>query len=398
MKSYRGHVRTAAKGRKTGAVRSRKASWGAGRSRPAALPTSESLDRTEALNLQRTAGNSAVDMLVHKGDVAESTVVQRAAPADAAVVTPEADMLDAQVYIDNFYEGVREGAELLAKCRDIGIESFKDVTKLPSPPDIASEVALALMGVVLGEIPGWSILVEGLTTGVFGKEWAALMADLGKEGGEKLTKGLEKGGEFVKSGFEKGHEAAEKGAAASEDAKAAGELRELRVKSVSDWASAIARASDEKHQADAWLRTMRTRPVMRGKLATTIAARLGPIPGFKPNEAKELVERAAGQYELALYKEKFKGTGEHVIHEHVDKLDRRWIDRKWIDGINRPILVQISRLKGWPIAPYKGGASGAPESGPQQITMDLDADALGQFLELPDRRDVTVEAKQAKFQ
>lgn len=274
------------------------------------------------LQLQQMAGNKAVTSLMRAPTkTPKKPPKEKPAPKISDKAASD-DLSFALKYVDDFYEGVRDVLELKDKVRDNAIRNYVEFGKLTDPPSLADAIFGAIVSSLIGLIPGGAIIKAGITTGLFALDMRGLRKDLevmpipGVSADEEKAKGptarhtgkAEKiydkgktaydiGGNIV--GAVKENQKKQEEAAAAETA--AKEIAGLHHGRVTDWTKAIQDARKQEDQVTAWLKLAVTFG-KRGGLEAGVKRYLGPIP-----EVNEAFQKALEkEYELALYREKYK--------------------------------------------------------------------------------------------
>jgi hypothetical protein len=279
------------------------------------------------LQLQQMAGNKAVTSLMRKPKVKDRPKVKtpdvKAAPQISDKEATD-DLQFALKYVDDFYEGVRDVLELKDKVQENAIRNYVEFGKLTDPPTLADAIFGAIVSSLIGLIPGGAVIKAGLTAGIFALDMRALQKDLnvmpipGVSAEEEKAKGptarhtgkSEKLYERGKTVYDVGgkvvdavKETKKKQEEAAAAEAAAKEIAGLHSGRVTSWAKAISDVGRQEQKVVAWLEDA-VAGGKRGGLKKAVRERLGPIP--EVGEDGKLQKELEKEYELALYREKYK--------------------------------------------------------------------------------------------
>jgi hypothetical protein len=236
-------------------------------------------------------------------------------------------------HVDDFYQGVLLGIEQVTKAQDQVQRNYVNFGELKDPPSLGMAIVKGVLGAVMGTVPGWSLIQNGLETGMFVSELGRLKLELEEtpipgitfeeekrrgpsaEIKEKAKKRVEYGKTAWESGkevFEKVTEALEKGVEARELEEKEVEKAGLGLERIAEWTKASGAAQREQAKVKEWIRKAAAEQKLRGKMYAAVRERLGPVPFVDDTPPEPLIKK----YELELYRMKYKKTAAYVRTIH----------------------------------------------------------------------------------
>jgi hypothetical protein len=293
------------------------------------------------------------------------TTVYPIEPVDPIAESEHAqrDATDALDYVNDFYGKVNRCLDLAHGAESTAIDIFSRITSTPDAPDLATEVAMALLNAGFSAVGGWDLIEKGLTRGVFARNVSRLERGLGDKIGTRAVDELKKLGpserdvevgkyltEMAKEGVGVGRESREKSEKAKQDTEAGRSTETANKsaeKSLIEWGLHVAMAAQEQEIAKANLLKLRDDPTYRGRLLEEMRDALGAPPDLIA--MGKAVDQAERNYELALYKKRFgPGSGVHIdeIGDTGGNVYGRHLGGGG-DSMDR-VVERICELQGWP--------------------------------------------------
>jgi hypothetical protein len=272
--------------------------------------------------LQRTAGNAAVGRVARQLLQRDPKTKAKPAVDDA---TAARDYADALKYVDDFYEGVHAALELHDKVRDVAQRNYERFGELQDPPSLAEEIVKSIFSFAMSQVPGWSLIEQGLEIGLFAHELGKLkleldehpipgygVADEERRGPSEATKArAKKLGGHAKTGWEGAGKVldtvvdvlAKQKAAAEAEAKVL-QSAGLSQQRITDWAKGTSVAQREEDVVTKWVQQAGADKKLRGGMLAAVTKRLGPKAVIDEKQVEVLTKR----YELELYRAKYGGA------------------------------------------------------------------------------------------